>query len=71
MFNKEEEKFHSDQEDSLKERNLKLLIDFDSEDKSLPKKQMEIGDIKYKKRKKISVKEVDLRKNKKANNSIF
>ena len=71
MFNEEIEKFNSDQEDSLKERNLKLLIDFESEDKSLPKKQMEIGDIKYKKRKKISVKEIDLRNNKKTNNSIF
>jgi hypothetical protein len=71
MFNEELDKFQKAENISQKEQNLKLIVDFDSEDKVHEKKQMEIGSIKYKKRKKIIVKEVDLRKKGSTNKSIF
>jgi hypothetical protein len=71
MFNEEQDKFHEAKEDSLKERNLKLIVDFDTNAEVPEKKPMEIGSIKYKKRKKVVVKEIDLKKKEKVNKSIF
>ena len=72
MINEELDKFH-EAEDLSNERkkDLKLIVDFESSDKSVPKKQMEIENIKYKNRKRAVVKEVDLKKKSKNNNSIF
>jgi hypothetical protein len=69
VFDEQMDKFDNDETEE--EKNLKLIIDFDSSNLSLPKKQMEIENIEYKRRKKIAVKEVDLRKKKKPNNSMF
>jgi hypothetical protein len=71
MFNEELDKFHQAEDLSNRDQNLKLIVDFESGAKVPEKKQMEIGDIKYKKRRKVVVKEVDLKRKEKTNNSIF
>jgi hypothetical protein len=72
MINEELDKFHEAEDLSNEQKkDLKLLVDFESSDKTMPKKQMEIYDIKYKNRKRVVVKEIDLKKKPKNTNSIF
>jgi len=53
------------------EKNLKLLIDFESSKYDVKQNQMEIPVIKYKGSKKLKQREVDLRKKSKDKNSLF
>lgn len=63
------EKFH---EESNRKKDLKLLVDFDSKEKAPEINQIEIGDIKYKKRKIKKKSIVDLKdRNKRDDNSLF
>ena len=53
------------------EKNLKLLIDFESSKYDVKKNQMEIPVIKYKGSKKLKQREIDLKKKSKDKNSLF
>ena len=53
------------------EKNLKLLVDFESSKYDVKQNQMEIPVIKYKGSKKLKQREVDLRKKSKDKNSLF
>jgi hypothetical protein len=60
-MNEQEEKF----EESLsKENDYKLIVDFKDLNLHFPNKQMEIEDIKYKKKKVLKQSTVDLKKKK-------
>jgi hypothetical protein len=73
MINEELDKFHEANISSIEaSKNYKLIVDFESGATSFEGKQMEIGNIKYKKRSKFVTKEIDLKRKKKpTNNSIF
>lgn len=67
-MNEEQEKFDNRAEEK---KNLKLIVDFESTEIDMPKNQMEIPVIKYKQKRKISVKEIDLKKKDKSSNTLF
>lgn len=71
MINEELDKFHQAKDQSESGKDLKLIVDFETDAKVVPKKQMEIEGIKYKKRKKVIAKELDLTKKKSTKGSIF
>lgn len=68
MINEEQEKFDERLEGP---HDLKLIVDFESSDIEIKTNQMEIPDIKYKKRKTLKKEEVDLKKRNKNQNSLF
>ncbi len=69
VFNQQMEAF--DEREPKEEKNLKLIVDFESTDIQPIKKQIEIGNIEYKRIKKKVVKEVDLTKKSQKTDSLF
>jgi hypothetical protein len=68
MFIEEQDKFDARIEEP---KNLRLMVDFESAKLEAPINQMSIPVIKYKTKKVLSKKEVDLKKKSKNNNSLF
>jgi hypothetical protein len=60
-MNEQEEKF---EERFLKENDYRLIVDFNEVNLEFSGKQMEIGDIKYKKKKVLKQSTIDLKKKK-------